>query len=130
VAPALHAHADDIHAFFREVTPISVDVGVLERSSRVLVLPGDFAWDDVGTWGALHRVRPHDAAGNAVAGKVYAVSARGNVVHSAGPAVVLYGVDDLVVVAQDGLVLVTTVERSSDLKTLIDQLPRGVVDRT
>jgi mannose-1-phosphate guanylyltransferase len=130
VAPALHAHADDIRAFFREVTPVSVDVGVLERSSRVLVMPGDFAWDDVGTWGALHRVRPHDAHGNAVAGKAYAVSARGNVVHSEGPTVVLYGVDDLVVVAQDGLVLVTTIERSADLKTLIDRLPHGVVDQT
>jgi mannose-1-phosphate guanylyltransferase len=130
VSRALHAHADDIQGFFREVTPISVDVGVLERSDRVLVMPGDFAWDDVGTWGALRRVRAHDAAGNAVAGKAYAVAARDNVVHSEGPTVVLYGVDDLVVVAQNGLVLVTTVERSADLKSLIDQLPRGVVDRS
>jgi mannose-1-phosphate guanylyltransferase len=130
VAPALHAHADDIHGFFREVTPISVDVGVLERSDRVLVMPGDFAWDDVGTWGALHRVRSHDASGNAVAGKSYAVAANDNVVHTEGPTVVLYGVDNLVVVAQKGLVLVTTIDRSADLKSLIDQLPRGVVERT
>jgi mannose-1-phosphate guanylyltransferase len=130
IAPALHAHANDIQAFFRDVTPISVDVGVLERSDRVLVMSGDFGWDDVGTWGALHRVRPHDAHGNAVAGHVYGIASRGNVVHSEGPTVVLYGVDDLVVVAQDGLVLVTTVERSSDLKSLFDQLPRHVVDGT
>ena len=130
VAPALHAHANDIQAFFREVTPISVDVGVLERSDRVLVMPGDFGWDDVGTWGSLRRVRSHDRSGNAVTGKTYAVAAHGNVVHSEGPTVVLYGVDDLVVVADNGLVLVTTVDRSADLKTLIDQLPRGVVDRS
>lgn len=130
VAPALHAHADDIQGFFRDVTPISVDVGVMERSSRVVMLPGDFAWDDVGTWGALRRVRAHDAAGNAASGKTYAVEASGNVVHSEGPTVVLYGVDDLVVVAQDGMVLVTTVDRSSDLKALVDQLPRGVVERS
>ena len=36
---------------------ISVDVGVLERSDRVHVVPGDFGWDDVGTWAALARVR-------------------------------------------------------------------------
>ena len=127
VAPALHAHANDIQAFFRDVVPISVDVGVLERSNRVLVMSGDFGWDDVGTWGALHRVRAHDGRGNAVAGRAYAVESARNVVHSAGPTVVLYGVDDLVVVAQDGLVLVTTKDRSSDLKSLIDQLPRHVV---
>jgi len=127
VAPALHAHADDIHAFFRDVTPISVDVGVLERSDRVIVLAGDFQWDDVGTWGSLQRIRGGDSAGNAMTGQAYAVAAHDNVVHSEGPTVVLYGVDDLVVVAKDGMVLVTTTERSSDLKTLIEQLPTGMV---
>jgi mannose-1-phosphate guanylyltransferase len=130
VATSLHAHANDLQGFFRGVTPISVDHGVLERSDRVLVLPGDFAWDDVGTWGALQRVRPPDGSGNASSGRTYAVAASGNVVHSEGPTVVLYGVQDLVVVAQDGLVMVTTVERSADLKTLIDRLPRGVVEQS
>ena len=130
IAPALHAHADDIAAFFAAVTPISVDVGVLERSDRVVVTPGDFGWDDVGTWGALHRVRAADARGNAATGRTYAVDADGNVVHADGTTVVLYGVSNLVVVAQDDLVLVTTIDRSADLKTLIDALPRGVRERT
>jgi mannose-1-phosphate guanylyltransferase len=127
VAPALHAHADDIDAFFRAVTPISVDHGVLERSDRVMVMPGDFGWDDVGTWGSLHRVRKHDATGNAMTGQSHAIHAKGNVVHADGTTVILYGVEDLVVVAKDGLVLVTTVDKSSDLKTLIDALPPKVV---
>lgn len=130
IAPALHAHADDMAGFFRTLTPISVDVGVLERSKRVLVIPANFTWDDVGTWGALRRVRERDHAGNAVSGKTYAIDAAGNVVHSEGSTVVLYGVDDLVVVAENGMVLVTTVERSADLKSLMDRLPRGVVERS
>jgi mannose-1-phosphate guanylyltransferase len=44
-------------------------------------------------------------------------------VHADGNAVVLYGVSDLVVVTRDGLTLVTTVDRASDLKTLIQSLP-------
>jgi mannose-1-phosphate guanylyltransferase len=128
IAPALHNHADDLAGFFAAVTPISVDVGVLERSNRVAVLAGDFGWDDVGTWGALRRVRETDAAGNAVQGHAHAVDASGNVVHAPGTTVVLYGVSDLVVVVEHGMVLVTTVDRSSDLKTLIDALPRGVRD--
>jgi mannose-1-phosphate guanylyltransferase len=130
VAPALHAHASDIESFFRDVTPISVDHGVLERSSRVMVMSGDFAWDDVGTWGSLRRVRSRDDSGNAVSGHAYAVDATDNVVHSEGPKVVLYGVNDLVVVAKDGLVVVTTVDKSSDLKTLIDALPPGLVGKS
>jgi mannose-1-phosphate guanylyltransferase len=105
------------------VTPVAVDVAVMERSRRVLVLPGDFGWDDVGTWGALGRVRRLDDGGNAASGVVHALDARRNVVHADGNAVVLYGVDDLVVVAGQGLTLVTTVERSSDLKRLVESLP-------
>jgi mannose-1-phosphate guanylyltransferase len=98
-------------------------VGVLERSARVLVLPGQFAWDDVGTWAALHRVRQHDAQHNAMLGPSIALQATGNVVHADGTQVVLYGVHDLVVVARDGLVMVTTREQAADLKTLLDFLP-------
>jgi mannose-1-phosphate guanylyltransferase len=126
IAPALRAHSNDIKAFFDAVKPISVDHGVLERSDRVMVMPGDFAWDDVGTWGSLRRVRNRDDAGNAMTGSGYAVHAGGNVVHAEGTRVVLYGVQDLVVVAKDGLVLVTTVDKSSDLKTLVESLPKEV----
>jgi mannose-1-phosphate guanylyltransferase len=129
IAPALKAHPDDVVAFFNAVKPVSVDVGVLERSSRVMVMAGDFGWDDVGTWGSLRRVRVGDALGNAMSGNAHAVDARGNVVHAEGSEVVLYGVSDLVVVARDGLVLVTTIDRSSDLKKLVEALPDTVRER-
>ena len=123
VAPALAEAEGDLVRFFARVHSVSVDVGVLERSERVLVLAGDFGWDDVGTWAGLRRVRARDGAGNASSGAVHAIDAGGNVVHADGNAVVLYGVDDLVVVTRPGLTLVTTVERSADLKRLIESLP-------
>lgn len=122
--------AGSLEEFFAAVTPVSVDVGVLERSRRVLVVPGDFGWDDIGTWGALRRVRSPDEGGNAASGDVHALEASGNVVHSDAGSVVLYGVHDLVVVVREGLVLVTTVDRSADLKTLLDTLPPELRDRT
>ena len=124
IAPQLAAHGDDLAGFFGAVTSgISVDVGVLERSARVLVMPGSFGWDDVGTWPALRRVRERDVQGNASSGMVHALDARDNVVHASGSAVILYGVSDLVVVAHGGVMLVTTAERALDLKTLIASLP-------
>ena len=130
IAPHLAAHRDDLRGFFSAVTSsISVDVGVLERSRRVLVLPGDFKWDDVGTWAALRRVRACDDCQNVVHGPVHAVQSHDNVVHTEGNVVVLYGVSDLVVVCRDGLTLVTTVDRASDLKTLIESLPPHVRDQ-
>jgi mannose-1-phosphate guanylyltransferase len=114
--------------FFAAVTPISVDVGVLERSKRVRVIPGDFGWDDVGTWGALRRVKPEDDSGNVTSGGVHAVESVGNVVHAEEGTVVLYGVTDLVVVMKAGVTLVTTTDRSADLKALLDSLPEALRD--
>ena len=131
VAPFLPlAESGDIAAFFSSVTPISVDEGVLERSSHVLVIPGDFGWDDVGTWAALHRVRKRDVGGNAIFGDVHAVESSNNVVHADAGSVVLYGVSDLVVVTRDGLTLVTTKDRAAELKQLLDALPPSVRERS
>jgi mannose-1-phosphate guanylyltransferase len=123
VQPALESAGDDLQAFFARVQSIAIDVGVLERSDNVLVIPGAFGWDDVGTWAALHRVRALDASGNAANGPAFLLQSTDNVVHSEGPTVVLYGVSDLVVVAREGLVMVTTRERAADLKVLLDALP-------
>lgn len=129
VWPALTAHPTDAEAFFAAVTPVAIDVGVLERSGRVMVLPGDFGWSDVGTWAALRDVRVLDQQGNAPAGAVLLREALNNIVHAEGTTVVLYGVDNLVVVAANGITLVTTVDRAADLKSLLSSLPAAVRDR-
>lgn len=131
VAASLAAQAGrGLEAFFDSVTPISVDTGVLERSHRVRVLSGDFGWDDVGTWAALRRVKPEDDTGNVVSGRVHALESSGNVVHAEGNAVVLYGVNDLVVVTLGSLTVVTTTDKAAHLKTLIDSLPADLRDRS
>lgn len=127
LAAALTASNSGHEAFFAAVqNTVSVDVGVLERSSKVAVVRGDFGWDDVGTWGALQRVRPRDASGNTVHGTAHLVQSHDNVVHSEHGHVVLYGVRDLVVVVKDGVTLVTTVAQADALKTMLDQLPSDV----
>ena len=129
VAPALAKHPTDATAYFASVTPVAIDHGVLERTSRMMVLAGEFGWSDVGTWAALRTVRPLDEEGNAASGRVLMRDARDNVVHADGTTVVCYGVDGLVVVALNGMTMVTTVERANDLKALLDALPERVKTR-
>ena len=123
LAPALEAANGDAERYFAKATPVTVDVGVLERSRRVAVIPGSFGWDDVGTWASLARVRQRDSRGNAASGPVVLVDASDNIVHAENADVVLYGVHDLVVVTRGGLTLVTTRDQAADLKTLIAALP-------
>jgi mannose-1-phosphate guanylyltransferase len=114
----------DHDTFVRQVRSISIERGLLERcQNRLVVLPGEFGWDDVGTWGAVRRARELDDTGNGASGRSHFVDASGNVVHAEGAATVLYGVDGLLVVTLPGLTFVTTVERAADLKPLLDSLP-------
>lgn len=119
--PALEAR--DSETFAAQARPVSVERGLLERCSQLVVVPAEFGWDDVGTWAALRRARELDDTGNGASGRSHFVDASGNVVHAEGAAVVLYGVDGLLVVTLPGLTFVTSVDRAADLKPLLDALP-------
>jgi mannose-1-phosphate guanylyltransferase len=118
----------DVPGFFRQVTPISIDVGLLERSEAVAVVSGAFAWDDVGTWQALARVRPKDPSGNVLVGAGVLQASQDCIVWSERDPVVLCGVKDLIVVQANGRILVMPTERAADMKQLLDALPAEVRD--
>jgi mannose-1-phosphate guanylyltransferase len=124
VATALHhLEAGDVPGFFDACQPISIDVAVLERSSRVGVIPCTFRWDDVGSWASLPRTRPADADGNVSVGELHTLEASGNVVFAEDAPVVLFGVDDLIVVRTRGVTFVTRQELAPELKRLVATLP-------
>lgn len=126
-----HADKGTAAQFFGSVViPVSVDVGVLERSDKVMVVPGDFGWDDIGTWAALSRVRNGDDAGNVATGDAHLLDSSNNVVHCDSGQVVMYGVNDLVVVVKQGLTLVTTTDKASDLKRLVESLSAAELAKT
>jgi mannose-1-phosphate guanylyltransferase len=121
-----HLDREDVAGFFSSSREISIDVGVFERSHRVAVVRGDFAWDDIGTWDALTRVRPRDANDNVTEGPVTAVGSSGCVAWSEGVPIVLAGVSDLVVVQANGRILVTTKTKAPALKQVLEEIPPEV----
>lgn len=129
VASALsRLDAADVEGFFRKVTPISIDVGVLERSSRVAVVSGAFAWDDIGTWEALARVRPKDPAGNVIIGPAVAHESHDCIIWSSGEPIVVSHMQEVVVVQANGRVLVMPRHGSAELKKVLDALPPAIRD--
>ena len=129
----IEAHAPEIRdhlpllerssqAYFDAVPVSVIDKAVMERSARAATVGATFEWDDVGSWEALSRTRPLDAAGNVVVGQGRAVDARGNVIFSEAGSVILFGTEDLVVVRTGDLTLVLPRHRAADLKTLLVEL--------
>lgn len=115
-----------VEAFFDGCREISIDVGVLERSSQVAVVAGAFRWDDLGTWDALARVRPTDAHGNVLVGRVIAIDSSGCIGWSQTAPIVLAGVANLVAVEANGRILVMDRSRAGSLKAILEILPPDI----
>ncbi|MGZ8455666.1 MAG: mannose-1-phosphate guanylyltransferase [Gemmatirosa sp.] len=113
------------------IQAVTIERGLLERSDDLIALPGDFGWDDVGTWAALRRVRELDDTGNGVWGPAHLVDASSCVVHAdGGTTVVLYGLSGMLVVARPGLTFVTSLDRAAELNPLLSALPEELANRT
>ena len=128
----------DFDAVFAEVYPqcenISVDYAVLEPRSKkedagIVCLPGDFGWNDLGSWAALHEhhmERPEYREGkdrNVVeAANDVVIEAKGNYVFAPGMAVALVGVEDLVVVQTADALLITTRAKCQDVGKVVTAL--------
>jgi len=85
---------------------ISVDYGILEKASNVVVLPADIGWSDVGSWDSLFDLLRADGGGNAGAGRMEILDSRNNLLFNPGGVTAAVGVDDLIVVVEGKTVLV------------------------
>ncbi|THD53535.1 sugar phosphate nucleotidyltransferase [Phenylobacterium sp.] len=86
---------------------VAVDVAIFENTDKAMVVSADIGWSDVGAYGALWAEGARTPAGDVLQGPVIAVDTRDNLAISDGPVVVLAGVEDLAVVVENGVVLVT-----------------------
>lgn len=118
-------------ALVREVFPtlesISIDHGVMEKAEGLAVVPGDFGWNDVGSWQSSWELAERDAHGNALGEHGLAIDAKGNLAVSLGSTkktIALVGVDNLVVVETDDAVLVIPRDRAQDVRLAVDELKK------
>ncbi|OPY18144.1 MAG: Mannose-1-phosphate guanylyltransferase RfbM [Syntrophus sp. PtaB.Bin075] len=107
---------------YEETRSISIDYGVMEKADKVLVIPGNFAWSDVGSWDALWEFLEKDFAGNACRGEVIAVESADSLVYSPKKLVALVGVRDLIVVETDDALLICRRGDSQKVKSIVDIL--------
>jgi len=84
---------------YAEAPRISMDYAVLERTDRAWVLPVDFGWSDLGAWDAVAGHVPSAPARLVDAERVWVQAPD-------GVRVAVVGLSDLVIVVEDGAVLV------------------------
>jgi mannose-1-phosphate guanylyltransferase len=104
---------------------VAIDVAVMEKTELGSVLPLQAGWSDVGSWSALWETADQDGAGNVLRGRVISEESRNCYLRSEHRLVVGLGVEDLVVVETDDVVLVAHRDRAQDVKTVVGLLERA-----
>jgi len=91
---------------YNNVDSISVDFGIMEKAKNIYVIPGDFGWDDVGSWEAVGRYREKDSFNNVSMGNVKNFDCSNNIIISNGKPIVISGLKDIYVVESDDMIFV------------------------
>jgi mannose-1-phosphate guanylyltransferase/mannose-6-phosphate isomerase len=107
---------------FARCPSVAIDVAVMEKTDRGAVLALDAGWSDVGSWSALWETSDRDHHGNVLRGRVISQDARNCYLRSEHRLVVGLGVEDLVVVETDDVVLVAHRDRAQDVKKIVGHL--------
>jgi len=111
-----------LRAGYEAMENVSIDYAVMEKADQVLMLAGDFGWNDVGSWDAVYQLEPKDERGNCLEGPVLVLDSQGCLVHSPQKAVGLIGMKDLVVVDTPDALLICPRDRAQEVKKIVEML--------
>lgn len=123
-AAKFHEALPDI---YKHAQSISIDYAISEKASNLVLIPGDFGWNDVGDWKVVYDLGKKDLAGNVVVGDsevahVLAINSQNNLIHANGRLVAIAGINDMIVVDTDEILLIVPKDRSQDVKKLVERL--------
>ena len=117
-----------LKSLYPDAPAISIDYGVMEKADGVVVVRGDFDWNDVGSWESLREVYPEDSDGNVFVGEHVAVDSTGNTVFSPARLVGLVGVKNVVVVDGGDAILVCAREDVQKVRHIVEALKKSGKD--
>ena len=109
---------DTLKRLFPTCDKISIDYAVMEKSRGIYVLPAEFGWSDLGSWGSLHTHLSKDSEGNAVVGpNIKMFDCRNCVVHTSEERqVVVEGLDSYIVSEKSGRLLICRLSEEQRIK--------------
>ncbi len=100
----------------------SIDYALMEKSNNVVVVPLDAQWNDIGSWSALHDIGTKDESGNVIKGDVFTEDTTNTYINATSHMVVTIGVQDLVIVDTPNATLISTKDKSQEVKGIVERL--------
>jgi len=116
-------HFDSVlYSEFEKFNSESIDFGVMEKAENIYTIPGNFGWDDVGSWLSLERINKTDEQGNSIIGDVIAIDTTNSIVYSQKKLVAAIGLKDIIIVDTDDALLICHKDNTQDVKKVIQNL--------
>lgn len=114
-------------AIYAGAEAISIDYAISEKADNLVLIPGDFGWNDVGDWKVVFDLSPKDAEHNVLQSdsseaKILAHDATENLVSTTNKLVALLGVKNLIVVDTPEILMIAEQSRSQDIKKLVEKI--------
>lgn len=113
-----------INKHFAAMPNISIDYGVLEKSSNVVVVPCNLGWSDVGAWDAVHNVSAKDEQGNAVQATAILRDSKNCLVVGGKRLIATVGVEDLCIVDTEDALLISRKDRAQEVKDVVEEVKK------
>ncbi|MEW6162631.1 MAG: mannose-1-phosphate guanylyltransferase/mannose-6-phosphate isomerase [Nitrospirota bacterium] len=122
IGRALDMSFDEFGARFTEMPSISIDYAILERSDRVVTLPVEIYWNDIGSWDALFEILDKDENGNVKTGDVITIDTKETMIIGDKRLIATIGLEDSLVVETADAVLISKRGHSQKVKDFINKL--------
>ena len=111
-----------IDEVYPKITSISIDYGIMEKADNVYVVPGEFGWNDVGSFDMLGVLHDADENGNIKIGDQINVDTKNCITYSSGRLVATIGLENVVVIETGDAILVCDKNKVQDVKKVVEQL--------
>ena len=109
---------------FSKCPNISIDVAVMEKTKKGVVLPLDAGWRDIGSWDAVWEASKKTQEGNFVKGNIISENNKDCYLRSENKLLVCMGLKDLIVIDTNDAILITNKRESQNIKNIVDNLKR------
>lgn len=113
---------EELQKIYPSIPSISIDYGIMERSNDVVVVPGDFGWNDVGSWDVLGAIYPTDEEGNIKRGETITIDTEDCIIYSQDKLIATIGVKDLIIVSTGDAVMLCKKDKAQDVKKIVNKL--------
>lgn len=100
----------------------SVDYGIMEKADNIYIFPGNFGWDDVGSWLAVERIKKCNEDNNVVSGKVITVNTKDCIIEGRNKLIATVGLRDIIIVDTEDATLISSKENAGEIKQILAKL--------